>query len=452
MAVKYEIDMTNGSLVKNILRFSMPLLITNVLQLLYNAADVVVVGRFVGTNALAAVGATGSLINLLINLFVGMSVGVAVLVSRYYGANEYKKLYSVVQTSFMVSIILGISAMIIGVASAKKLLGLISTPPEVMPDAVKYILIYFIGVPGSLVFNFCAAVLRAVGDTKRPLYILTFTGLLNVVLNVILVVGTGFGVEGVAIATTVANYASAALVVFTLCKTDASYKLNIRDCKINKKDLKDIIVIGLPAGLNGTVFSLSNTVIQSAINSFGANVVAGCTAASNIEGIVWSGMNSVHHGALTAASQNYGAKNKKRIYKTLYVSMLLVVIVGLVMGFAAILFKKPLISLYTNDAEVLKYGETRLVFVCTFYAFCGIMDVLVGFLRGIGFSLTPTIVSMVGTCGFRILWVSTFFKKLNSLTGLMASWPISWILVIIIDAIIILTAGRKRINKLIKEE
>ncbi len=452
MATNYEIDMTKGSLVKSILRFSIPLLLTNVLQLMYNAADVVVVGRFVGTNALAAVGATGSLINLLINLFVGMSVGVAVLVSRYYGANEYKKLYSVVQTSFLVSIILGVAAMILGVSTAKKLLVLISTPSEVMPDAVKYVMIYFIGVPGALVFNFCAAVLRAVGDTKRPLYILTFTGLLNVVLNLILVVGTGFGVEGVAIATTVANYASAALVVFTLCKTDSAYKLNIRDCKINKKDLKDIISVGLPAGLNGTVFSLSNTVIQSAINSFGANVVAGCTAASNIEGIVWSGMNSVHHGALTAASQNYGAKNKKRIYKSLYVSILLVVIVGLLMGFTAILFKKPLIGLYTSDARVLEYGEIRLTFVCTFYAFCGIMDVLVGFLRGIGFSLTPTIVSMVGTCGFRILWVSTIFKKLNSLTGLMASWPISWVLVIIIDAIIILTAGGKRINKHIKEE
>ncbi len=444
----HEINMTQGNLAKNIISFSLPLIATNILQLLYNAADVIVVGKFAGTAELAAVGATSSLINLLLNIFIGLSVGTSVLVSQSYGSQDYKRLGRIIHTSVALSLAAGITAMIVGLTAAGPILRLMETPEEVMRGAALYVKIYFLGVPAILIYNFCGAVLRSVGDTKRPLYILTVSGLVNVVLNLILVVVFKMGVAGVAVATTVANYISAACVVYLLIKDDSVCHLDIKKIRIHKRECLNIVQIGVPSGISGTVFSLSNVIIQSSINGFGAAVIAGSTAAGNIEGFVYMSMNAIHHASLTAVSQNYGARNKKRIYHAFFISIAVVTAIGVIMGGVSYIFRNPLLSLYTNDTQAIYYGGLRLFAVCLPYFICGVMEVFVGFMRGTGYSLMPTILSILGVCGIRLTWIYTVFESHKTLEVLFLSWVVSWTATIIFQTATVLLVVRKKVNRI----
>ena len=424
-AGKYEINMTEGSMTKNLLRFSLPLIASNMLQLLYNAADVIVVGKFAGTKDLAAVGATGSLINLLLNIFIGLSIGVSVLASHCYGSKDFKRFDRVVHTSITLSIAAGLLALLLGETATKPLLELMQTPSDVMPGAVLYVRIFFIGVPASLVYNFCGAIMRSVGDTKRPLYILSVSGIINIALNLVFVILFKMGVAGVAAATSVSNYVSAFLVLYCLKRDKSFFSLDFKRLKIHKGECRRIIRIGVPAGLQGMIFSFSNVIIQSAVNSFGSQVVAGSTASANIEGFVYMSMNAIYQAALTAVSQNYGAKNKKRIYSAYFISTAIVTAVGIIMGGLACIFREGLLSLYSNDAEVIECGKIRVIAICLPYFICGIMEVSVGFLRGVGYSLMPTAASFLGVCGVRLAWIYTVFAAHRSMFILYSAWSVS---------------------------
>lgn len=441
-----EINMTEGSLTKSIVAFSLPLIATNILQLLYNAADVVVVGKFVGTEALAAVGSTTALINLLLNLFIGLSVGVSVSASHNYGSKNLKRLDRVVHTAVTLSIIMGICACILGEIAAEPMLEIMQTPEDVIDGATLYMKIYFIGVPAVIVYNFCSAIMRSVGDTRRPLYILAASGMVNVILNLVFVIVFKMGISGVATATTVSNYISAVFVVLCLMADNPSFKLELKKMRLHMKESLAIIRVGIPAGIQGMTFSFSNIIIQSAINSFGSQVMAGSTAAANIEGFVYMSMNAVYQAALTATSQNFGAGNKKRIYSSLYISAAVVTAVGIILGGAAYLFRVPLLGLYTNSSQVIECGAIRVTLLCLPYFICGLMEVEVGFLRGVGYSLIPTLMSLIGVCGIRLVWIYTVFASYRSQTVLYSSWAISWVATAILHGIMIITLARKRID------
>lgn len=423
---KYEIDMCNGPLLGKILLFSIPLMLSGVLQLLFNAADIVVVGRFAGSEALAAVGATSSLINLLVNLFIGLSVGANVLVARYYGANQKKELNEIVHTAITTAGISGVILVIIGVILASPSLKLMGTPEDVIDGAVIYMRIYFAGMPAMMLYNFGSAILRAVGDTKRPLYFLMAAGVVNIVLNLIFVIVLHMSVAGVALATVISQIISAGLVIRCLIKTDSDYHFSLKELRIVPDKLLKMVQIGIPAGLQGMLFSISNVLIQSSVNSFDSLAVAGNTAAANIEGFVYTAMNALHQTAISFAGQNYGASKYRRIGKTLLICQGFVILVGLVLGNMASLFSGTLLKLYSDEAEVIQYGELRLSIICTTYCLCGMMDVMVGALRGMGYSIMPMLVSLTGACGLRILWIMTIFQQYRSLECLYWSYPISW--------------------------
>ncbi|MGN0477998.1 MAG: MATE family efflux transporter, partial [Hominenteromicrobium sp.] len=378
----YEIDMCNGPLFGKILRFSLPLMFSGMLQLLFNAADMVVVGRFAGSSALAAVGSTGALINLLVNLFIGLSVGTNVLVARYYGARDMQQLHETVHTSVLTSLVSGAALIVIGVALAKPLLTLMGTPEDVLNQAALYMRVYFCGMPVMMLYNFGAAILRSVGDTKRPLYFLLIAGVINVLFNLLFVIGFHMGVAGVALATVISQVIAAGLVLFCLVRSDMPYRVELKKLRIYKSKLIEMTRIGLPAGLQGAVFSISNVLIQSSINSFGSVVMAGSSAASNIENFVYTAMNSFHQTALSFTGQNMGARKYERVGKIMRTCVLCVTVVGVVMGGGAYLFGANLLSIYTSDPEVVQFGLERMLFVCLPYFLCGIMDTLVGSLRG----------------------------------------------------------------------
>lgn len=428
MNKKYEIDMTSGGILGNMLVFIFPLMFSSILQILYNAADIVVVGRFAGTDSLAAVGSTGNLVNLIINLFIGLSVGANIVVARFYGAKKEEHVSRTVHTSIAVSIIAGIAVGIFGVFMSRTFLSMMSTPTDVLDKATVYTQIYFAGMPSLMVFNFGASVLRAAGDTKRPLYYLSFSGVINVLLNLLFVIVFKMDVAGVALATIIAQTISAVLVVRCLIKTDGCFHLDIKKLRIHKQELIAIAKIGLPAGIQGSIFSISNVLIQSSINSFGKVALAGNTAAANIENFVYASMNAVYQATVTFTSQNYGAGHYKRIKKVLFYGLGTVMVIGLGMGLGAHLFSGTLVGIYTDNPEAITYGMERLAYVCLPYFLCGIMEVLVGSLRGVGFSVTPMIVSLIGACGFRIVWIYTFFRQNHTLNNLYISYPISWIL------------------------
>lgn len=442
---KYEIDMCSGSIFKKMLLFALPLMCSSVLQLLFNAADIVVVGRFAGDNALAAVGSTSSLINLLTNLFVGLSIGANVLAAQYYGAKKEKDLTETVHTSMLISIFSGIILTVIGVVAARQILTWMSAPPEVLELAVIYLRVYFLGMTSTMVYNFGSAILRAVGDTKRPLYYLLFAGIINVVLNLIFVICFDMGVAGVAVATAISQTVSAVLVVRCLILEQGGIHLEIRELRIVKDKFFRIVQIGLPAGFQGIVFSLSNVVIQSAINSFGAIVVAGNSAASNIEGFVYMGMNAFYQATISFTSQNYGARQYKRINKILLVGELYAIIVGVVFGNLAAFFGEGLLGIYTKSPEAIEAGMIRLGIIATLYALCGMMDVLVGALRGIGYSIMPMIVSLLGACGLRLLWIATVFQipEYHTQRTIYLSYPITWTITMTVHAICFIWARRK---------
>lgn len=440
---KYEMDMCNGPLLKKILIFYFPLMLSGVLQLLFNAADIIVVGQFAGDEALAAVGSTSSLINLLVNLFIGLSVGANVLVARFYGAGQKGELSEMVHTAIMTSLVSGCFLVVVGIALAGPALRLMGTPEDVIQYSILYMRIYFTGMPAMMVYNFGAAVLRAVGDTKRPLYYLLIAGVVNVVLNLVFVINFSMGVAGVAIATVISQIISAVLVLRCLCKCETDYQLNLKELRIAKDKLLKMVQIGIPAGLQGALFSISNVLIQSSVNSFGSIAMAGNTAASNIEGFVYTAMNSFYQTAISFTGQNYGARNYKRIGRILLICQILVCAVGLIFGNAAYLCGGTLLKLYSKEAEVIQFGLLRLSIICTTYCLCGMMDVMVGALRGMGCSIMPMLVSLTGACLFRVVWIYTVFRQYKSLQTLYISYPISWALTFTVHLICFVVIYRK---------
>lgn len=425
---RYEMDMCSGPLLKKVLQFALPLMATGILQLLYNAADIIVVGRFAGKTALAAVSSTGSLINLIVNLFMGLSVGASVVVARRYGAGDYAGVNKVLHTAVTLSIVSGILVGIVGFSLSRTLLEMMDSPEDVIDQATLYLRIYFVGIPAAMVYNYCAASLRALGDTKRPLYYLSISGAVNVILNLILVIFFRMGVAGVAIATAVSQVVSMVLIVICLLRTDGCIHLDPKKLRIDLPELKEVLEIGLPAGLQSSVFAISNVLIQSSINSFGSAVMAANGAAGNIEGFIYTAMNSISQATLTFTGQNMGAKKYNRILRILGACSVLVTAIGLIAGVAARLGGPVLLQLYTTEPEVVAIGLVRLSFVGLPYFLCGLMEVVGGMLRGCGYSVTPMIVSMLGACAFRVIWIYTLFAAFPTLTMLYISYPISWLL------------------------
>ena len=444
---KYEIDMIHGPLLGKILLFTLPLMASSILQLLFNAADIIVVGRYAGSDALAAVGSTGALINLLTNMFIGFSVGANVLVARYYGAGKPDEVSETVHTSVMLSIIGGVLLAVIGIIFASPLLELMGTPENVLPLAALYVRIYFAGMPVILLYNYGSAILRAIGDTKRPLYYLAIAGVLNIILNLILVIVFEMSVAGVALATIISQTLSAVLVIRCLMHTEGGCHLDLHQLKIHTNKLWKILQLGLPAGLQGSIFSLSNVLIQSSVNSFGAIAMAGNSAAANIEGFTYVAMNSFYQAAITFVSQNMGAMEFKRIRKIAWQCLACVTVTGALLGNLSFFFGHQLLGIYSDEAEVIRYGIYRLEVIGTTYFLCGIMDVCVGCLRGIGYSFLPMVVSLLGACGFRILWIFTVFKGHHDLHTLYISYPISWAITASVHMICFLILYRRMVKK-----
>ena len=439
----YEVDMCRGPLLGKILIFAFPLMLSGILQLLFNAADIVVVGRFAGSQALAAVGSTGALINLIINVFIGLSVGANVLVARYYGAGEKEQVSQAVHTSVLLSLLCGVVLIAVGVLLARPLLELMGTPDDVIDMSATYMRIYFCGMPVIMLYNFGAAILRSVGDTKRPLYFLIVAGLINVVLNLFFVIVCGMDVDGVALATVISQVVSAGLILLCLMRMEGPCHLDLHKLHIYKDKMWQIVRVGLPAGLQGCIFSISNVLIQSSVNSFGSVAMAGNTAAGNIEGFVYTGMNAIYQTALSFTSQNYGARQYHRISRVMRLCLALVTAVGLGLGLTAVLFHNQLLGIYSSDPQVIAYGTMRMRFVATLYFLCGIMDLFPGALRGMGCSAVPMILSVIGTVGTRIVWIFGIFPRHRSLYVLFISYPGSWIITIILQVICYLIVRKK---------
>ncbi len=444
---KYEIDMVNGPITLNLLIFALPLMLSSILQLLFNAADIIVVGRFVGDVALAAVGSNSALINLLTNFFIGLSVGANVLVSHYFGAGKPDETEKTVHTSILMSLISGVILTLTGVLFAPEILKLMQTPETILPLATLYIRIYFAGITAAMVYNFGAAILRAVGDTRRPLYYLFIAGIVNIILNLIFVIGCNLSVAGVALATIISQLVSAVLVVRCLMKSEGALKLDFSKLKLDYDKFLRIIKIGLPASFQGTLFSISNVIIQASINSFGDVVVAGCSAASNIEGFVYVSMNAFYQAALTFTSQNFGARKIERINRILISALVSVTVTGLLLGNGVYFFGRNLLSIYSGSGNVIEAGMVRLLVVCCPYFLCGLMDTMVGSLRGLGYSVMPMIVSLVGACGLRLLWIFTFFgfEYFHNPFMLYVTYPATWTVTFIAHVICFVYVRRKLI-------
>lgn len=444
MKKSYEMDMCNGPILKKLLIFALPLMLSGILQLLFNAADIVVVGKFTGSHALAAVGSTSALINLFVNVFIGFSIGTNVLVAQYFGARDEKNVQETVHTSILLGIVGGFILIVSGIIFAKPMLEWMDTPDNVLEHAVLYMRIYFIGMPAMLIYNFGAAILRAIGDTKRPLYYLLSAGVINVVLNLFFVIVLNMGVAGVAAATVASQVVSAILIVRCLIQSEGIYRLDLHKLKFHKKKLIRIVQIGLPAGLQGAVFSLSNVLIQSSVNSFGSVAMAGNTAAGNIEGFVYTSMNAIYQTALSFTSQNVGGGRQDRIPKIIFQCMAIVIVIGAVMGNLAYQCGPFLLGIYSSDPEVIQFGMSRMQIICQWYFLCGIMDVAVGILRGLGYSVMPMLVSLTGACGLRVLWIFTVFVWKHSLFVLYLSYPITWIVTFTVHLICILMIWKRK--------
>ena len=438
--------MTEGRPLPQIIRFSIPLALTGILQLLFNAADVIVVGKFDSSTALAAVGATTSLINLLIGAFIGISVGVNILVARYLGCRDDERVSRSVHTSVVLGLGLGVVVFLLGFFLASPLLLLMDTPEDVLPLSDRYLQIYFIGVPASLLYNFCAAVLRAVGDTKRPLYFLTIAGVINAGLNLVFVIGFKMSVAGVALATIISQAVSAALVTRSLMLMDGPTQLHLDRLAIKPHIMRMIIQIGLPAGIQSCMFSLSNVVIQSSVNSFGSIVIAGNAAGANVGNFVYQAMNTFQQAVTCFAGQNIGARKPRRVLSSMYVSLFWALSFGVVFGVLSCVFGTQLLGLYSPDPAVIQVGLNRMYIVCGPYFLCGIMDVMTGVLRGVGYSLLPMIVSLMGACVFRIFWVMTIFAANRTMDCLMISYPVSWALTFLVLVVIFAVLWKKKIR------
>lgn len=421
-------DLTSGAILPKMLRFSLPIMASGVLQLLFNAADIIVVGRFAGDNSMGAVGSTSALINLFTNLFIGLSVGVNVIAARSHGADSRDDMQDIVHTSILLSLICGAALAVIGAVFAPEMLKVMETTEAQLPLAITYLRIYFLGMPAMMVYNFGGAVLRAVGDTKRPLYFLITAGVINVLLNMLFVIVLQMDVAGVATATVISQCISAALIVICLVKESGAIHLDIKKLRLHGLVMKAVAKVGLPAGFQGMIFSLSNVVIQSSVNLFGETVVSGNSAAMSIEGFIYMAMNTFYQAAISFTGQNIGAKKYRRIPRILLCSQCCVIVTGLVLGWTAYFFGSPLLSIYSKSGEVVTAGMVRIGIITTTYVLCGCMDVMVGMMRGIGYSIMPMIVSLIGACGLRILWIATVFNipQYHEIITVYISYPITW--------------------------
>lgn len=440
--------MCEGPILKKMLLFALPLMASSLLQLLFNAADIIVVGRFAGDNSLAAVGSTTSLINLLVNLFMGCSIGANVLVARFFGAKKSDELSETVHTTMALSIVSGLILTVIGVIGAPVILELMQTPEEVLELAVIYLRTYFCGMTSMMVYNFGAAILRAIGDTKRPLYYLIIAGVINVVFNLFFVIVLKWDVFGVGLATTISQTISAVFIVRCLMNEQEAIRIYPKKIRIYKDKLLTILQIGLPAGFQGTLFSLSNVFVQSSVNLFGSTVMAGNSAAQNIEGFIYVSTNAFHQASISFTSQNCGAGKYERINKILLVAQGCTVVIGSVFSLSAVAMGPLLLGLYTTSAAVVEAGMVRLKLIGSFYALCGIMDTMVGSLRGMGYSFVPMVVSLLGACATRLLWLATVFQMdaFHTIETVYIIYPISWVLTAVAHIITFMIV-RKRIEK-----
>ena len=447
-------DLTSGPMLQKIILFSIPLAASSILQLLFNAADVVVVGRFAGSTALAAVGSNGSLINLLVNLFVGLSLGANVVAARCFGAKDDRGVQDTVQTSVTLGLVSGVLLAVVGFFAARGLLELMSCPEDVIDLSALYLKIYFIGMPMTMLYNFSSALLRAVGDTKRPLYCLAAAGIINVVLNLVFVIGFSMSVAGVALATIISQTVSACMVTRMLMKEEGALHLDLHHLGFHMGALKQILLIGLPAGLQSTVFSLSNVVIQSAINSFDDPVLAaGSSASASIEGFVYTAMNSVFHAAITFTSQNLGARRYDRIDRIFWGSCAAVCIIGVPLSLLSTVFGPQLLGIYIARSDpaydaIIQNGVIRNYYVIAPYILCGLMDTTCGMVRGLGRAWLPMLVSLTGACLLRIVWIWTFFRWTHTLEMLYISYPISWIVTAAVHAVCYFVIWKKLRAKL----
>ena len=425
---KHEIDMTRGSVLKKMLLFSFPLMGSSILQLLFNAADIIVIGRFAGDTSLAAVGATSSLINLLVNLFVGLAIGANVLTARYCGSHNNKDISETVHTSIALSVLCGTGLAIVGILISHPILALMGTPEEILPLSTIYMQIYFAGMPAMMIYNFGSAVLRAKGDTARPLMYLAIAGVLNVGLNLFFVIVLHMDVAGVAAATSISQCLSAFLVLRCLSKEQDAFKLQRKHLRIHKQKMKVILQIGLPAGFQGVLFALSNVIIQSSINSYGKYVMAGSAASSNIECFTYFAMNAFYQAAISFTSQNVGAGKYDRVKKILICSVSCAVVAGITVGSLSCIFGRPLLSIYTDSTLVVEEGMKRMIFIAAPYFICGIMDTMAGMIRGLGYSILPMIVSLLGACVLRIVWILTVCQlpAFHHIEFVYASYPVTW--------------------------
>ena len=424
---RYEIDMIHGSLPVDILRFSLPFMVTTFIQLLFSAADVIVVGKFAGDASQAAVTSPGALINLIIGLFLGLGVGVNVIVAQALGSGDQSRIGAVVHTSVLVAIVSGSILAVVGIIGARQFLLLMGSPDNVIDLSTLYLRIYLISLPGELVYNCGSAVLRARGDTKRPMYFLTFAGVVNVVLNLLFVLIFHWDVAGVAAATTISKYISAALVVVCLVSETGPLHLNLKGLYVDWGCLWDIARISLPSGLQGSMFALANTTIQSSINSMGSIAMAGSGAADSIASFTYFAGNAFYQAGMTFTSQNYGAGNLKRVDRVFGWCQVYTIIFQLVFGLFTCIFGPQLLGIYSNDPAVIEQGMFRLIIMCSVYFLCGLMDVYTGILRGLGSSMLPMLVTLVGTCALRIVWIATVFERFRTPVSLYLCYPVTWI-------------------------
>jgi putative MATE family efflux protein len=443
-----NVDMLEGNLWSNILLFAVPLMISGILQLLFNAIDMIVVGKFSGSTSMAAVSSTGSLISLITNLFIGLSVGSSVCVARRIGKREYESVYKAVQTSVMIAMIFGVVLMFIGIIFSGTFLRMMGSPEDVISLSTLYLRVYFLGMPATMTYNFCSAILRARGDTRRPLIALTIAGFLNATMNLFFVTVFRMDVAGVGLASALSNYVSAFIVIRALVKDESYTHLELKKLFIDKEALLEIVKVGIPAGLQSTVFAISNVAIQSSVNSFGKIIMAGNGAAGSIADFVYTVMNSFYQTCLTFTSQNMGAGNVKRCLKILGVCLCLVAAFGIAIGNTVYFFGDPLLHIYSDDAEVIAAGLIKLAIFCQPYFICGMMDVFVGALRGMGASIFPMITSLLGSCAFRLVWIATYFKAHRSIEVLYYSYPLSWTLTMLVHMMTYLIVYRRAYRRL----
>ena len=440
---KYEIDMCNGTIMDKLISFSVPLILSGILQLLFNAVDIIVVGRFSGSQALAAVGSTTALINIFTNLFIGISLGANVLAARFYAAQKDKEMSETVHTAIMLALISGVVMLFVGIFFARGALELMGTPDDVIGQSTLYMRIYFAGMPFFMLYNYGAAILRAVGDTTRPLLFLIVSGIVNACLNLFLVIAFHLGVAGVAIATVTAQGISCALVLRCLQRSQASYQLRFRDLKIRGCYVQQIFQVGLPAGIQSTVINFSNALLQSSVNSFGSIAMAGYTAANNLFGFLYVSTNSITQACMSFTSQNYGVGKWKRMDRVLFDCIILSVVVMLTLGGGMYFFGPEVLKIYTTNPRVISCGMEVLTYTTLTYFLCGIMDLLPGALRGMGYSSVPMILSIIGTVGTRIVWIFGIFPNHRSLDILFISYPVSWMITIVLQVICFYFVRRK---------